>query len=198
MVFNPRDYYNKKAKHSGYLARSVYKLDEMQKRFHLITSHTLRVLDLWCSPWSWLQYVRDTIKSPDLCVIGFDLKPVTLTMKGVFPYVCDFTQRDKVLPFFWLHQSSSFDLILSDAAPNTSGIKDLDAMKSIQLIEDSLRIYKDYLKPSWKFAIKVFMWPGFDELVNSLKLIYWGKNIRIFKPDASRAQSKEVYIVKHS
>lgn len=198
MVFNPWDYYNKKAKQSGYLARSVYKLSEMQKRFRLITPSTLTVLDLGCSPWSRLQYVRDSVESPKLCAIGFDLKPTSLNVLWVFPYVCDFTKKDQVLSFFAIHNVFRFDLILSDAAPNTSGIKDLDAMKSIQLIEDSFWIYKDHLMKGGKFAIKVFMWPGFDELVSSFKLLYGGKNIRIFKPDASRSQSKEIYIVKHS
>ncbi len=90
------------------------------------------------------------------------------------------------------------DFIQSDMAPDTIGNKSIDAMRSIGLLEDTLQIYKKYLKPDWRFAIKIFMWPGFEEFVSSLKKEFWPKNIKIFKPKACRSISKETYVLKIS
>lgn len=88
------------------------------------------------------------------------------------------------------------DFIQSDMAPNTVWHKSIDAIRSIWLLEETLRIYKNYLKPNWKFVIKIFMWPGFEEFLAELKSSFWSKNIKIFKPKASRSTSKETYIIK--
>lgn len=90
------------------------------------------------------------------------------------------------------------DFIQSDMAPNTVWHKSVDAIRSIWLLEETLRIYKKYLKPDWKFAIKAFMWPGFEEFVAELKKEFWSKNIKIFKPKACRSISKETYVLKIS
>ena len=81
-------------------------------------------------------------------------------------------------------------------APNTIGLKDIDAIRLFDLLEQSLRIYQEYLNPEGKFAIKVFMGPGFEEFIKNMKKIFGGKSIKAFKPKASRKESKEIYIVK--
>lgn len=81
-------------------------------------------------------------------------------------------------------------------APNTIGVQDVDAMRSVALLEETLRIYKEFLAPEGKFAIKIFMGPGFEEFLADLKKTFGGKNIKVYKPKACRDQSKETYIIK--
>lgn len=99
-------------------------------------------------------------------------------------------------PYSELH--GGVDFIQSDMAPNTVWNKSVDAIRSIWLLEETLRIYKKYLKPDGKFAVKVFMWPWFEEFVSELKEYFGSKNIKIFKPKACRTISKETYILKVS
>jgi 23S rRNA U2552 (ribose-2'-O)-methylase RlmE/FtsJ len=75
-------------------------------------------------------------------------------------------------------------------------VKDIDAMRSIGLLEETLWMYKELLKPNWKFVIKIFMWPGFEEFLADLRKFFWAKHIKIYKPKACRDASKETYIIK--
>jgi len=259
-MYDPQDYYFKKAKQQGFKARSAFKLDEIDEKFHLIDRQTSAVLDIGCAPGSRMQYtyakLQKLVKSmprngdgpksvksdkwpstwwPDrpLTIIGLDIKKVDLNIPGVFAYVQDITDHEAVEKIFKQHglrrndlghdveaiqttldasnsnevkklktskanlgKISHFDFIQSDIAPNTMGIKDFDAMRSIWLLEQTLWIYKEFLKPDGKFVIKIFMWPGFDEFVLNLKKTFGGKNIKVYKPKACRSESKETYIIK--
>jgi 23S rRNA (uridine2552-2'-O)-methyltransferase len=88
------------------------------------------------------------------------------------------------------------DFIQSDMAPNTIGTKDVDAMRSFALLEQTLWIYETLLKPDGKFVTKLFMGPGFDEYLAHLKKVFGGKNIKTFKPKSCRKESKEIYVIK--
>jgi 23S rRNA (uridine2552-2'-O)-methyltransferase len=88
------------------------------------------------------------------------------------------------------------DFIQSDMAPNTIWDKETDAIRSIWLLEETLRVYDKYLKPDGKFCTKIFMGPGFDEYVANLKKRYGWKNIKVFKPESCRRESKETYVIK--
>ena len=159
-MYNPYDFYFKKAKQEGYKARSAFKLEEIQEKFFLIKKTTKYVLDIGCAPWSWLQYTIGQLKKfrvENYQVIGLDLKPVELH----FP-----------------------------------GLKDIDAMRAIDLLEQTYWIYDEFLSDTGVFVIKVFMGPGFEEFVLKLKKRFWGKNIKVFKPISCRSQSKETYIIK--
>ena len=105
----------------------------------------------------------------DYQLIGFDLKKVELNLPGLTTYMQDVTEIDKVKEILHKHQVSSFDFIQSDVAPNTIGLKDIDAMRSIDLLEQTYRMYDQLLAPTGAFAIKVFMGPGFDEFVAKIK-----------------------------
>jgi 23S rRNA (uridine2552-2'-O)-methyltransferase len=96
---------------------------------------------------------------------------VDLQLSGVHVYQESITDLPRVDEILASHDVTQLDVIMSDAAPNTSGIKDLDASRSIQLISDTLPIYKKYLKPDGRAVIKVFMGEGFDELVLQCKQI---------------------------
>jgi 23S rRNA (uridine2552-2'-O)-methyltransferase len=206
MSFDPRDHYNRKAKNSWYKARSIYKLEEIDKKFHIFGPDVTRVMDLWCSPGSRLQYANEQInehewkrnnkKNQGKILIGLDIKPVEIQLQDVHTYVDDITDVDRVGQIAKSHSIKEFDVIISDAAPNTTGIKDLDASRSIQLVRDTLPIYQQWLKPWGRAVMKVFMGEGFDELVAECKQMRWGREVKVYKPDASRSQSKEVFIIK--
>ncbi len=198
-MYNPYDFYFKKAKKEGYKARSAFKLEEIQEKFFLIKKSTKKVLDIGCAPWSWLQYTIGQLKKfkvSDYQVIGFDLKPVELHLPGLHTYIQDITEKDQVRALLQSRQISKFDFIQSDMAPNTIGLKDIDAMRAIDLLEQTYWIYDELLDEQGSFVIKVFMGPGFEEFVAKMKKRFWGKNIKVFKPISCRSQSKETYIIK--
>lgn len=198
-MYDPYDYYFKKAKKSWFKARSIFKLEEIDKKFKIFDKSVCNVMDIWCSPWSWIQYAHNILinyPNKNFKIIGFDLKPTHLDLINTYLYEQDITEIDKVYDILLENWIEKFDFIMSDMAPNTTWIKDLDAMKSIWLIETTLPIYKKFLKEDWKFVIKVFMWPWFDEFVKELKEIYWWKSIKIYKPASTRKNSKEVFVIK--
>ena len=198
-MYNPYDFYFKKAKKDWYKARSAFKLEEIQDKFSLISSSTKNVLDIGCAPGSWIQYTIAQLKKLKVLsyqVIGFDLKKVELNLPWLTTYVQDVTEIEKVKSILQNHQIPAFDFIQSDIAPNTIGLKDIDAMRSIDLLEQTYRIYDQLLAPNGAFAIKVFMGPGFDEFVAKIKKRFWAKNIKLFKPNSCRANSKETYVIK--
>jgi len=195
-VFNPQDFYFKKAKKEGYKARSVFKLEEINQKFKLFNKNSnLNVLDIWCAPWSWVQYLSKNLWKKSK-IIWLDLKKAELKEKNVFCYEQDATKLDEVEKILAKHNIKKLDLITSDMAPNTIGFKDIDSIRSLELVKSTLPLYDKFLKEDGKFVIKIFMWPWFDEFIKELKQKYWGKNIKTFKPDAVRKISKEIYVVK--
>lgn len=198
-MYNPYDFYFKKAKKEWYKARSAFKLDEIQEKFHLFDKNTKHIIDIWCAPWSRLQYAISQAKKHHIKsykIIWFDIKPMSLNLPGLVTYQQDVTDQKKVKELLKENGIEKVDFIQSDMAPNTTGIKDLDAMRSVGLIQETLRMYKELLKPEGKFVIKIFMWPGFEEFIAELKKYFGPKTIKVFKPKACRSQSKETYIVK--
>ena len=188
------DTHTRKARKEGFLARSVYKLEELDEKFRLFDETVNTVLDIWCAPGSWLQYVSSKLQNGQ--AIGLDIKEVKLNLPYVTTYQQDITDRTWVQNILEQHQIEKFDLIISDMAPDTIWTSDIDAIRSIGLIEKSLWLYEDHLKEWGKFAIKIFMWPWFEEFVRDCKEKRWGKNIRVFKPKSCRKKSKETYVVK--
>jgi len=198
-MYNPYDFYFKKAKKEGYKARSAFKLEEIQQKFFLIKKSTRNILDIWCAPWSRLQYSIAQLKkywTKNYKVIGFDLKPVDLHLPWLYTYVQDVTEKEKVKAILSSQWIEKFDFIQSDMAPNTIGLKDIDAMRAIDLLDQTFWIYDELLDEKWSFVIKVFMWPWFDEFVAKMKKRFWWKNIKVFKPLSCRSQSKETYVIK--
>jgi len=108
----------------------------------------------------------------DYQVFGFDLKKVEIQLPGMHTYVQDITEQEKVNAIFTENGIEQVDFIQSDMAPNTIGDKETDAIRSIGLLEETLRVYDKYLKPDGKFCTKIFMGPGFDEYVANLKKKY--------------------------
>jgi 23S rRNA (uridine2552-2'-O)-methyltransferase len=205
--FVPQDYYFKQAKKDGFVARSAYKLEEIDQKFKIFWPKTISVIDIGCAPGSRLQYVSHKLKSKLWIakVIGLDLKKVPEQYPCVVTYQQDITDQDAVRAIMntelWIKAteqkiSPMVDVIISDMAPDTVGDSSTDAMRSINLIYDTMWMYHELLKPDGKFVIKIFMGPGFEQFVSYCRQHRGTKNIKIFKPKSCRSISKETYIVK--
>ncbi len=119
-----------------------------------------------------MQYAANQMKknkNSDFTIIGFDLKDVNLNLPGVKTYVADITDQKKIKAILKENSIEKVDLIQSDMAPNTIGMKDIDAIRLFELINSMKWILKDILKPDGKFVIKLFMGPGFEEFIKEMK-----------------------------
>ncbi len=132
----------------------------------------------------------------DYKILGIDIQDVNLNLPGVTTYKADIQDVDHIKEILAENKIEKVDLIQSDMAPNTMGVKDVDAMRLFELLEYVKPILKNLLKPEGKFVIKVFMGPGFEEFVKEMKNIFGGKHIKTLKPDACRKESKEIYVIK--
>ena len=185
------DAYYRRAKNQGYAARSVFKLQEMDKRYGLLRSGQA-VLDLGCHPGSWLQYASQKVGRSGR-LVGVDLQEPGVSL----PQGSCFIQADllELTPEAVRERSGVevFDLVMSDVAPRTSGIKDRDAAQSLELTQAALDMALALLRPGGSFLAKVFFGPEVDDLIRQVKGAFkLGKG---HKPDASRSASKEIYIL---
>ena len=185
------DAYYRRAKSQGYAARSVFKLQEMDRRYGLLRPGQA-VLDLGCHPGSWLQYASQKVGRSGR-LVGVDLQEPGVSM----PQGSCFIQADllELTPREVRERSGVefFDLVLSDVAPRTTGIKDRDAAASLELSQAALDMALAVLRPGGAFLAKVFFGPGVDELIRQVKGAFkLGKG---HKPDASRSASKEIYML---
>jgi len=182
------DHYSRKAKKERFPARSVYKLEEMQKKYNLIKKGD-RILDLGCSPGSWLLFAAKLTGNKGH-VIGIDLKPVTINIP---PNVTAHTGDIFSFETFSKSIGNEFNVVMSDMAPSTTGIKSVDAAKSFNLCRAALEIALNVLLPGGSFACKIFQGEDFKPFSDSIKENFVTCNI--FKPKSSRKASKEIYII---
>jgi len=198
-MFKYQDHYFKKAQEQWYKARSAFKLEEIQDKFHIFDKSIHNILDIWCAPWSRIQYAvaqSEKNKIQNYKIIWFDILDIKVKLPNVFTYKQDVTDQSKVNEILKQNWIEKLDLIQSDMAPFTIWVKDVDAIRSFGLIEQTLWIYDQYLKPDGKFVIKLFMWPWFDQFVLDMKKKYGWTKIKLFKPQSSRKESKEIFIIK--
>lgn len=189
--YTPNDAWSRKAAKEGFRARSVYKLMELDERFHLLKQGQT-VLDLAAAPGSWLQYASKRI-GPKGLAIGFDLQPIKSIADNVRTFEQDITQPEKIDSLLEAEHLPAIGLVLSDIAPSTSGIRDVDQWRSIELNQAVLAIAERWLKPGGFCVLKVFRGADFDGFLREVKA-QW-KDVRIATPRASRDRSKEVYLV---
>ena len=184
-----QDHYSRKAQKEKYPARSVYKLQEIQKKYRLIRKGD-RVLDLGCSPGSWLVYAAE-LTGKDGSVAGIDLKPVSIQLPShVTVYIGDVLAPEKAL---MEKLGQRFHAVISDMAPNTTGNKDVDAARSFHLCEAAFNLSQEVLTPNGVFVCKIFQGELFQEFSDTVKSHF--KRQHIFKPQSSRKASKEIFIV---
>ena len=181
------DYYYKKAREMGYPARSIFKLQEIDKKYHLIRAGD-RVLDLGCAPGSWLMYLSEKVTKNGK-VVGVDLQEINIGLNDNTVFIekdiNDLTKEDL--------GDKKFDVIVSDMAPKTSGIKSLDADRSLQLNEVAFKVAKDFLKPNGHFVFKIFESPEAHDFVASFREKF--KMAKRYSPQATRKASSEFYVV---
>jgi 23S rRNA (uridine2552-2'-O)-methyltransferase len=182
------DRFHQKAKKEGFLARAVYKLEELDTKFELFEPHQ-RVLDLGCAPGSWLQYARSRVGEHGK-LVGLDRGPLRGDVAGARIVVGDVMTIDVAelrgeLP--------AFDVVLSDMAPDTSGIRSLDQARSEALFERALEIATAVLAPTGNFVGKLFMGPDFKKLLEAVRARF--AVAKTFKPASSRQISIEQYVI---
>lgn len=184
-----KDHYSRRAKKERFPARSVYKLREIQNKYKLIKKGDT-VLDLGCSPGSWLVYAARLTDRTGR-VVGIDLKPISVAVPShVRTFTGDVLSMDDALRD---SIGKDFDVVLSDMAPATTGIKRVDTARSFHLCQKALSIALDALKPGGSFVCKIFQGEDFRQFVDSVKTSF--KTHKIFKPQSSRKASKEIYII---
>ena len=183
-----RDTFVKQSKVDGYRARSAYKLIEIDEKFKIFKGG-VSVIDIGAAPGSWSQYVAKTVKSGRL--ISIDLKAMepignTIQIEG------DFTEED-IKDEIKKHINKKVDVIMSDMAVNTTGIKNIDSIQTGELCKEAMFFAKDLLIDKGYFISKIFMGGTFNEIVAEGKKFF--KEVKVFKPKSSRKDSKESFII---
>jgi 23S rRNA (uridine2552-2'-O)-methyltransferase len=182
------DPFHQKAKQAGYAARSVFKLEEIDERFHLLRPGQ-RVLDLGCRPGSWLQYTA-RIVGPGGKLVGVDRTPLDVAIPEARIEVGDVFQIQAAT---LVGDLGGFDVVLSDMAPDTSGVRSMDQARSETLFERALEIAEETLARGGHFVGKLFQGPAFQDLIKRCRS-GWDK-VSIVKPKGSRSESIEQYVV---
>ncbi len=182
-----QDHYGRKAKSDGYAARSVYKLEEIQKRFQVIPKNGA-VLDLGCSPGSWSNYVK-RVGGADTTMVGIDLTEVSGYLGRQFvDSVFDVPEEELRTAL-----GGGADLVISDMAPATSGNRFTDHVRQIELAEQARVLAARLLRPGGNFVVKVFEGEDASDLVARIRADY-GKT-KWVKPKAVRKESVEFFVV---
>ena len=183
------DHYSRRAKKELFPARSVFKLQEIQSKHHLIKKGD-KVLDLGCAPGSWLLYAANLTGNKGQ-VAGIDLKPVTEKVPShVRIYTGDILTLDDR---FFESLGKDFNVVVSDMSPATTGNKHVDSARSYNLCQAALSIAQTLLIPGGSFVCKIFQGEDFKEFSDAVRSVF--KSHKIFKPQASRKASKEIYII---
>ena len=183
------DPYRTKAQAEGYVARAVYKLQALDAKYRLLQPGR-RVLDLGCAPGSWLQYLASRV-GPRGLVVGVDVNPPAIEVAPpVFFVPGDVGGLDLEAV---TALSPSFDLVVSDMAPKTTGIREVDQQRSLDLARAAWEWSRRLLKPGGHFLVKVFEGAGVEGLVKELAAAF--RVCRRVKPPGSRAASKEIYLL---
>ena len=183
-----RDVYVRQSKVDGYRARSAYKLIEIDEKFKIFKGGMF-VLDIGAAPGSWSQYVSKVIKQGK--VISIDLKEME-EIKNTIQIRGDFTDPDtqkKIKD----NLNKGLDVVMSDMAVNTTGIKSLDAIQTGELCKEAMNFSIGVISPNGFFISKIFMGSTFNEIVALGKKIF--KEVKVFKPQSSRKDSKESFII---
>ena len=186
-----RDHYFLKAKRENYPARSVYKLKEIDKRFRVFRPG-MKVLDLGAAPGSWSLGAAERVGEKGL-VLGCDIQ----STQTVFPPQVTFCQEDvfnRSEAFeAALVATGPFDVVMSDMAPQTTGTKFTDQARSLELCLEAFAVAQRYLVPGGTFIVKIFMGPDIMELLGPMRRSF--ARVTAFKPQSSRAESKETFYV---
>ncbi len=184
------DPYVKQAQARGYRSRAVFKLIELDERYHLLKPG-MRVLDLGAAPGGWSQYAAEKLGSQGL-IVATDILQME-PLRGVQFVQGDFREQAVFDELLGLLGDTGADLVMSDMAPNITGTDSVDLPRAMYLAELALDMARNTLKAGGGLVIKAFQGEGFDDLVRDARSSF-GKVV-IRKPKASRPRSREVYLV---
>jgi len=191
IIKQKRDIYVKQSKIEGYRSRAVYKLQEINEKFKIL-KNGIHVVDLGAAPGSWSQFVSKNYKNSK--IVSIDLKEME-KIENIYQIKGDFTdeiQQKKIIDYF----GNKIDSVISDMAVNTTGNKSVDSIVTGELSIEALNFSTNALKKQGSFVSKIFMGSTFNEIVEIAKKKF--KEVHIFKPPASRKDSKESFIIcKH-
>jgi 23S rRNA (uridine2552-2'-O)-methyltransferase len=184
-----KDPYRARAKEEGFPARSVYKLKAIQDKYRLVRPGQ-RVVDLGSHPGSWLKFCSHLV-GPEGRVLGLDLKRPTIPLPSNALFIqADLASVGREAFGDWIGQT---DVVLSDVAPQTSGVKWLDQQRSLDLNRQALRVATFLLKKGGDLVLKIFEGPDLKEFSRELGRHFEG--VRLHKPKSSRSGSPEIFLV---
>ncbi len=188
IIKQKRDIYVKQSKIEGYRSRAVYKLKEINEKYKIL-KNGIKLVDLGAAPGSWSQFVKKNFKNSK--IVSIDLKEME-KINDIHQIVGDFSdlnQKKKIIDYF----SGKIDAVISDMAVNTTGNKSVDSIVTGELSIEALIFATDTLKKEGCFVSKIFMGQSFNEIITIAKKNF--KQVNVFKPPASRKDSKESFII---
>lgn len=194
MSFKVRDHYFRKAKQDNYLARSIYKLEEIDKK-HSVLNVGDRVVDLGYFPGSWVQYCSRKVGAKG-SVVGIDIQGVNkklLSERNIKLFEKDIFTISELEQ---IEESEPFDVLLSDMAPKTTGIKSVDQDRSLALVEKVFEIMPLFLRPGGHLVIKVFESNQAQEYLRTQKTQF--EEFKFLRPKSTRSTSKEFFVIAKS
>ncbi|MGK5084920.1 RlmE family RNA methyltransferase [Bdellovibrionota bacterium FG-1] len=191
MAYNPQDYYFKKAKKENYAARAVFKIQEIDEKFKIFKPG-YKVLDLGAAPGSWTQYASQKVQAQGR-ILGIDLVPIKVTLPNALFIAADMRQLDLAETMAANGITPPFDVVLSDMAPKTTGIRVTDQMRSLELCELALATAERFLKPRGSFVAKLFHSDEFEGFRNKLRERFG--RVEVLRPQSTRKESKEIFFI---
>ena len=183
-----RDPYVRQSKIEGYRARSAYKIKEIDEKFKIFKGG-ISIIDIGAAPGSWSQYVAKIVKSGK--IISIDLKEME-NIVNITQIKGDFTSID-IQNQIKNNLKKKPDVVMSDMAVNTTGIKNIDAIYTGELCKEAMKFSQEILSNNGFFVSKIFMGGTFNEIISDAKSIF--KDVKVFKPKSSRKDSKESFII---
>lgn len=196
--YDRHDHYYRQAKADGYVARSIYKLEEIDKIVKLIRAGD-NVLDLGCAPGSWMQYAERRVHEKGGLLVGIDLLPTAISF-GPHVRIIEGdafeTTAEELLPATFSGkptEAQPFDVVLSDMAPNTTGVRPVDQARSMALVERALDLSVRLLRPGGRFCVKVFEGGDMPAFIKRCREVF--ETVKIRRPKGVRIGSMETYVV---
>jgi 23S rRNA (uridine2552-2'-O)-methyltransferase len=191
MAYNPRDYFYQKAKDENYAARSAFKLEEIDQRFKVLRPG-FQVLDLGAAPGSWSQYASKVVGNKGR-VLGIDLQAIKITLPNARFIQEDMRKADLAKIMADAGIAPPFDIVMSDMAPKTTGIRITDQARSLELCVLALETAEKYLKSGGHFIAKLFHSEDFETYRDTLRERF--EKVEVLRPKSTRKESKEIFLI---
>ena len=191
MAYQPNDHHARRARAEGYLARSVYKLEEIDRKHRLFRPGD-RVIDLGASPGSWSQYLSERL-GPKGRVLGIDLTEIRLVLPNVTFVTQDIFTADWAALLARADMAAPVDAVISDMAPKTTGVHVTDHARSVELCQMALAVADRLLRPGGSFVCKLFDGEDFQAFRREVQARY--QKVAVLRPESTRSSSRELFFI---